>query len=321
MMRKFGLVAVCALAFVVLDAGVAGAHVTVSPSSLPQGTDDAILTFRVPNESATAAVTGLKIQFPLDPPDRPGEPRSRVGLAGQRGQVRVAQARSRPTTARSRRPRARSTGPAAPFPSASSVSSMCWPRAFRRGRRSSSSRRSRPTATAPWCRGSRSRQGGARPRAPGADHHLDAGGTGPPRRRPPRRCGDDDGGLVGHERLGDCGADPGRLRRAAQLAGGLVGSASIRLARAGDLEWCRQIGAGGPEAEVGHGDRTRRPGQRQGGAERRVEEPEARSVGEDRFLAWAITLRVGAQQRLEDRSGQGPSGPSQQRRQWSSRAG
>ena len=51
-----------------IDAGVAAAHVTVSPSSLPQGTDDAILTFRVPNESATAAVTGLKIQFPLTHP-------------------------------------------------------------------------------------------------------------------------------------------------------------------------------------------------------------------------------------------------------------
>ena len=48
--------------------GLAGAHVTVSPSSLPQGTDDAILTFRVPNESPTAAVTGLKIQFPLTHP-------------------------------------------------------------------------------------------------------------------------------------------------------------------------------------------------------------------------------------------------------------
>jgi periplasmic copper chaperone A len=42
--------------------------VTVSPSSLPQGTDDAILTFRVPNESATASVTSLKIQFPLTHP-------------------------------------------------------------------------------------------------------------------------------------------------------------------------------------------------------------------------------------------------------------
>ncbi len=46
----------------------AGAHVTVSPSSLPQGTDDAILTFRVPNESPTASVVGLKIQFPLAHP-------------------------------------------------------------------------------------------------------------------------------------------------------------------------------------------------------------------------------------------------------------
>ncbi len=68
MMRKIGLVAACALVLVVLDAGLASAHVTVSPSSLPQGTDDAILTFRVPNESATAAVTGLKIQFPLTHP-------------------------------------------------------------------------------------------------------------------------------------------------------------------------------------------------------------------------------------------------------------
>jgi len=68
MMRKLGLVAACALAFVLLDAGLAAAHVTVSPSSLPQGTSDAILTFRVPNESATAAVTGLKIQFPLAHP-------------------------------------------------------------------------------------------------------------------------------------------------------------------------------------------------------------------------------------------------------------
>jgi uncharacterized protein YcnI len=68
MMRKFGPVAACTLAFVLLSAGVAGAHVTVSPSSLPQGSDDAILTFRVPNESPTAAVTGLKIQFPLSHP-------------------------------------------------------------------------------------------------------------------------------------------------------------------------------------------------------------------------------------------------------------
>lgn len=48
--------------------GAAGAHVTVSPSSLRQGASDAILTFRVPNESTSAEVTGLRIQFPLDHP-------------------------------------------------------------------------------------------------------------------------------------------------------------------------------------------------------------------------------------------------------------
>jgi periplasmic copper chaperone A len=48
--------------------GVASAHVTVSPSSLPRGADDAILTFRVPNESTTASVVGLHIQFPLAHP-------------------------------------------------------------------------------------------------------------------------------------------------------------------------------------------------------------------------------------------------------------
>jgi uncharacterized protein YcnI len=46
----------------------AGAHVTVSPSSLPKGADDAVLTFRVPNESPTAAVVGLQVQFPTDHP-------------------------------------------------------------------------------------------------------------------------------------------------------------------------------------------------------------------------------------------------------------
>jgi len=68
MTRKLALAAVCALAVVVLDAAAAGAHVTVSPSNIPQGTDDVILTFRVPNESAKAAVVGLKIQFPLAHP-------------------------------------------------------------------------------------------------------------------------------------------------------------------------------------------------------------------------------------------------------------
>jgi len=57
-----------ALMVLVVWSGVAVAHVTVSPASLPQGTSDAILTFRVPNESATATVTGLRIQFPQTHP-------------------------------------------------------------------------------------------------------------------------------------------------------------------------------------------------------------------------------------------------------------
>jgi len=48
--------------------GTAGAHITVSPASLPQGTGDAVLTFRVPNESATAEVVGLRVQFPIRHP-------------------------------------------------------------------------------------------------------------------------------------------------------------------------------------------------------------------------------------------------------------
>ena len=57
-----------ALVVLVVWSGVAAAHVTVSPESLPQGTSDAILTFRVPNESATATVTGIRVQFPTTHP-------------------------------------------------------------------------------------------------------------------------------------------------------------------------------------------------------------------------------------------------------------
>lgn len=56
------------LVIVVAGATVASAHVTVNPSSVPKGTSDVILTFRVPNESATASVVGLKIRFPLAHP-------------------------------------------------------------------------------------------------------------------------------------------------------------------------------------------------------------------------------------------------------------
>jgi uncharacterized protein YcnI len=66
--RRCAAVAAGALVVLVAWSGVASAHVTVSPSSLPAGTSDAILTFRVPNESATATVTGVRIQFPIDHP-------------------------------------------------------------------------------------------------------------------------------------------------------------------------------------------------------------------------------------------------------------
>ncbi len=65
---KLAVFVIGVMAAISLWAGVAAAHVTVSPSSLPQGASDAILTFRVPNESATASVVGLRIQFPLAHP-------------------------------------------------------------------------------------------------------------------------------------------------------------------------------------------------------------------------------------------------------------
>jgi uncharacterized protein YcnI len=60
--------ALATIAVLVTWAGAAGAHVTVSPSSIAAGTSDAILTFRVPNESPLAEVTGLRVQFPIDHP-------------------------------------------------------------------------------------------------------------------------------------------------------------------------------------------------------------------------------------------------------------
>jgi uncharacterized protein YcnI len=68
MRTKSVLVVLTSFVAVAVWSGVAGAHVTISPTSLPQGTSDAILTFRVPNESASAAVTGIRLQLPLQHP-------------------------------------------------------------------------------------------------------------------------------------------------------------------------------------------------------------------------------------------------------------
>ncbi len=68
MIWRLSAAVACAVAAVTLGALPAAAHVTVSPATLAQGTSDAILTFRVPTESATAATTGLRIQFPRSHP-------------------------------------------------------------------------------------------------------------------------------------------------------------------------------------------------------------------------------------------------------------
>jgi len=48
MRRKFGSVAVLVATMFALGVSPAAAHVTVSPSSIPQGTSDAVLTNRRP---------------------------------------------------------------------------------------------------------------------------------------------------------------------------------------------------------------------------------------------------------------------------------
>jgi uncharacterized protein YcnI len=65
-LRRFG-VAGLAMGAVVLMAAPAWAHVEISPSSAPKGSD-AVLAFTVPDESATASTTKIEIFFPTDHP-------------------------------------------------------------------------------------------------------------------------------------------------------------------------------------------------------------------------------------------------------------
>lgn len=64
------LAALCgALAVAVLAlAAPAVAHVTVAAPGVTVGASDAAITFRVPDESATASTVGLKVQLPTDTP-------------------------------------------------------------------------------------------------------------------------------------------------------------------------------------------------------------------------------------------------------------
>ena len=66
MLRRFGVVGLVVGA-IVMFAGPAWAHVTISPSAAPKGSD-AVLAFTVPDESATASTTKIALFFPTDHP-------------------------------------------------------------------------------------------------------------------------------------------------------------------------------------------------------------------------------------------------------------
>jgi len=65
---RIALAAVAVLGATVLLAGPAAAHVTVHPTTLPAGTSDVELTFRVPNERDDANTVGLQVFFPTNLP-------------------------------------------------------------------------------------------------------------------------------------------------------------------------------------------------------------------------------------------------------------
>ncbi len=62
-----GLAAITAAGVVVL-ASPAWAHVTVHPATVPAGSSDVELTFRVPNERDNASTVTLQVFFPTNPP-------------------------------------------------------------------------------------------------------------------------------------------------------------------------------------------------------------------------------------------------------------
>ena len=57
-----------ATALLALGGGVASAHVTVSAPEATPGGSDAVITFRVPDESESARTVGLKVRLPADTP-------------------------------------------------------------------------------------------------------------------------------------------------------------------------------------------------------------------------------------------------------------
>jgi uncharacterized protein YcnI len=67
-LSRTGTVLALSSVTVLLLALPAAAHVTVSSDDNTRGTDDAVLTFRVPNEQDKATVTKLQVTFPTDDP-------------------------------------------------------------------------------------------------------------------------------------------------------------------------------------------------------------------------------------------------------------
>ena len=66
-LTRIGAVAAVAFAAVLLGAGIAAAHVETDPGQANKG-DDAVVTFRVPNEEDNAGTVKLEVTFPLDHP-------------------------------------------------------------------------------------------------------------------------------------------------------------------------------------------------------------------------------------------------------------
>lgn len=72
-------VALLAVGIGVFGAGAASAHVSVDAGGAGQGEDDALLTFRVPNERSDATTVEVNIRFPVKTPIASVKPAPKAG--------------------------------------------------------------------------------------------------------------------------------------------------------------------------------------------------------------------------------------------------
>lgn len=80
-MRVLAMSVALALGLVLAGAGTASAHVSVDAGSARQGEDDALLTFRVPNERTDARTVMVDIKFPVKTPLASVKPAAKTGWA------------------------------------------------------------------------------------------------------------------------------------------------------------------------------------------------------------------------------------------------